>query len=81
MPLVSKIAFGLFVVGMALYGWATTFRRVKKAPGLGSEGSTLPWRHRDWFTPTGNRLRIVGWLIWTAGTLLLLVGMLLRGHA
>jgi hypothetical protein len=78
MTIVSMAGFALIIVGMALFGWASAFRRAPGKPGLGSEGGAMPWRHRDWFTPAGNRARMIGWILWTAGTIVAVLGLLFR---
>jgi hypothetical protein len=54
-------------IGMALYAWASLFRRVPGALPPGSGGFQWPWQRREWFTRTGHRARIVGLILWLAG--------------
>ena len=56
-------------IGMALYAWASLFRRAPGAPPPGSGGYHWPWQQRAWFTRAGYRARIVGLILWLAGAI------------
>ena len=58
----------LALIGYGAYMWASAFRRLPDAPGLGSR-RLWPWGHREYFTPAGYRLRLAGWLCGTIGAM------------
>jgi hypothetical protein len=57
------------LIGLGMYGWASFFRRVPGAPGVGAGGRHRPWQRAEWFTPAGYRVRLVGFFFWTAGAI------------
>ena len=67
-----------FIVGFALYCWASIRYRKASAPPLGSGGGRPYIGKSEWFTPGGYRLRVIGAVLWNVGALCLALGLLVH---
>ena len=68
----------LGLIGFALVFWGSLFGRLKSAPPPGSTHGHWPPGPREWFTPTGYRARVVGFLFLSITVLEGLVRLALR---
>lgn len=68
--MLTGLASTFVTIGLFTYAIASVKYRLPHAPIPFNGPRGWPLFHSDWFTPRGNRLRIVGFAMWIAGGLM-----------
>ena len=68
----------MWLVGFGLFAWGSFFRRLKSAPPVGSSHRRWPPGPRDWFTPSGYRARVIGFVLLTVAMVEALLRLVLK---